>query len=210
MRSLAILGAGGHGRVVADCAATAGWPAITVFDDGPSPVANGPWPFVGTGADLVARLSEFEGVVVGIGANAARLDWHRRLIGLGGRLVSLIHPGATVSSYASLGAGTVVFAGAVINIGARLGQAVIINTGATVDHDAGLADGVHISPGAHLAGRVRVGEASWVGIGAAVREGVTIGKRVRIGAGAVVIKPVDDDLTVVGNPARPLEKQPNA
>lgn len=210
MRSLAILGAGGHGRVVADCAETAGWPAITVFDDRPSPVARGPWPIGGTGADLVARLSEFEGMIVGIGDNAARLDWHRRLIGLGGRLVSLIHPRATVSSYASLGVGTVVFAGAVINIGARLGQAVIVNTGATVDHDGDLADGVHVSPGAHLSGGVRVGEASWVGVGAALREGVTIGERVLIGAGAVVVKSVDDGLTVVGNPARALERQPNA
>jgi len=210
MRSLAILGAGGHGRVVADCAEMAGWSAITVFDDRPPPVARGPWPIAGTGADLVTRLSEFQGVVVGIGDNGTRLGWHRRLIDLGGRLISVIHPNATVSSYAGLGVGTVVFAGAVINIGARLGQAVIINTGATVDHDSNLADGVHISPGAHLAGGVQIGETSWVGIGAAVREGIVIGERVRIGAGAVVVKPVDDGLTVVGNPARPPERQPNA
>ncbi len=206
MGSLAILGFGGHGRVVADCAQMAGWAEITAFDDCPSPATHGPWRAEGTGSDLLARLSEFEGVVVGIGDNTTRLDWQRQLIGQGARVVSVIHPKATVSSYAFLGVGTVVFAGAVVNIGARLGQAVIINTGATVDHDGNLADGVHVSPGAHLAGGVRVGEASWVGIGAAVREGVSIGSRVRIGAGAVVVKHVDDGLTIIGNPARLLEK----
>lgn len=206
MASLAILGAGGHGRVVADCAQMAGWARISAFDDRPSTVTDSPWPAIGTAADLVARLSEFEGVVVGIGDNFIRLDWHRRLIGLGACMVSLIHPAATVSSYASLGGGTVVFAGAVVNIGARLGQAVIVNTGATVDHDTSLADGVHVSPGAHLAGGVRIGEGGWVGIGAAVREGVSIGSRVRVGAGAVVVNDVDDDLTVVGNPARILKR----
>jgi len=206
MESLAILGAGGHGRVVADCAKMAGWAAITAFDDHPSAVVDSPWPAKGTGSDLLARLSEFDGVVVGIGDNITRLDRQRRLIGLGAPVVSLVHPGATVSSYVSLGAGTVVFAGAIVNIGTRLGQAVIVNTGATVDHDNILADGVHVSPGAHLAGGVHVGEASWVGIGAAVREGIRIGGRVRVGAGAVVVKDVDDGLTVVGNPARLLEK----
>lgn len=210
MRSLAILGAGGHGRVVADCAEAAGWSGITVFDDLPGALPRGPWPVVGTGSDLIGRLSDFEGAVVAIGDNATRLDWHRRLAALGGRLTSIVHPRATVSSYARLGVGTVVFAAAAINIGANLGQAVIVNTGATVDHDGDLADGVHISPGANLAGGVRVGEASWVGIGASVREGVTIGKRVRIGAGAVVVKSIEDGLTVVGNPARPLERQADA
>jgi sugar O-acyltransferase (sialic acid O-acetyltransferase NeuD family) len=210
MGTLAILGAGGHGRVVADCAEAAGWTEISLFDDRPSPETREAWPIGGAGADLIARLSTFQGVVVGIGDNAARVEWQRRLAASGGHLVSLVHPRATVSSYATLGVGSVVFAGAVVNIGARLGQAVIVNTGATVDHDCDLADGVHVSPGAHLAGGVRIGGMSWVGIGAVIREGITIGQRVRIGAGAVVVESVGDDLTVVGNPARPLEKRTHA
>lgn len=34
-RVLAILGAGGHGRVVADCAEAAGWDRFVFFDDNP-------------------------------------------------------------------------------------------------------------------------------------------------------------------------------
>lgn len=206
MGSLAILGAGGHGRVEADCAQMAGWAAITAFDDGPTAAIDSPWPAIGTGSDLVARLWEFEGVVVGIGDNSTRLDWHRRLIGLWARVVSLIHPSAVVSSFATLGVGTVIFAGAIANIGSRLGQAVIVNMATTVDLDGNLDDVVHVSPGAHLAGRVRVVEASWVVIGAAVREAVSIGSRVRVGTAAVDVKRIDDGFTAIGNPVRLLEE----
>jgi sugar O-acyltransferase (sialic acid O-acetyltransferase NeuD family) len=204
MKSLAILGAGGHGRVVADCAEAAGWDEILFFDDNPPAALPGSWRFAGSGAELLARLPGLTGVVVAIGANFVRLDWHRRLSERSAPLVSLVHPGAWVSPHAEVGPGSVVFAGAVVNVGTRMGEAVIINTGATVDHDCALADGVHISPGAHLAGGVSVGEASWVGIGAVVRELVVIGERVKVGAGSAVVSPVASGLTVVGVPARPI------
>ncbi len=204
-RSLAILGAGGHGRVVADCAETLGW-TVDFFDDSASPLEPGPWPLVGDGASLLERISAYGGVVVGIGANRVRLDRQRVLEELGARIATLVHPGATVSRHARLGAGTVVFAGAVVNVGAVIGEACIINTGAGVDHDDRLADGVHLSPGAHLAGGVTIGECAWIGLGASVKEGVVIGRNVRIGAGAAVINSTPDDLDLVGVPARPLKR----
>lgn len=205
-RSLAILGAGGHARVVADCAEQAGWGHTVFFDGSDLPPPPGTWPLVGTPDDLMARLSEFDGVIVGIGDNAARLEGHRRLSGAGARMVSLIHPRASVSSHAEIGAGSVVLAGACVGVGARLGQAVIVNTNATVEHDDDLADGVHVSSGAVLAGSVRVGERGWIGAGAVVRPGVVLGRDVRVGAGAAVVAPVADGLTVVGVPARRLDR----
>ncbi len=210
MRSLAILGAGGQGRVVADCAEMLGWERIAFFDDYSAAGLGLPWPVAGPSDDLLARWSDFDGVVVAIGSNLARLAWRDRLQNAGASLVTLVHPRAWVSTHSQLGAGTVVLAGAVVNIGSTLGQACIINTGATVDHDCHLGDGVHVSPGAHLGGGVRVGENSWIGLGAAVREGIVIGAGVRIGAGAVVVKPVPDNQTQVGNPARLLESPPHA
>lgn len=203
---IAILGAGGHGRVIADCAEANGWTDIHFFDDNIDVSANQtPWSVFGTGKDLLQQLSGFEAVAVGIGSNAPRLDWMRRVLARGGRLATLIHPRATVSPHSQIGSGSVVFAGAVVNIGARIGQGVIINTGATIDHDCVLEDGVHVSPGAHLAGGVSVGKESWIGVGAVVREYVRIGERALVGAGAVIVKPIQDGLQVVGNPARPLE-----
>ena len=200
---LAILGAGGHARVVADAAEAAGWTVPGLFDRS-APPGDHPWPVLGDAEALFARAAEFAGAVVALGDNDIRLEWTLKLAARDVPLATVIHPTAWVSSRARLGAGTVVLAGAVVGTGARLGRAVILNTSASVDHDCILGDGVHVSPGARLAGGVTVGERSWIGIGAVVREGLTLGEQVRIGAGAAVVKPVDSGQTVVGVPARPV------
>ncbi|WP_404417912.1 acetyltransferase [Brevundimonas vesicularis] len=203
---LAVFGGGGHGQVVADCAERCGFGQVDVFDDDASRSSAGPFCIVGTRADLMRRVADYDGVVVAIGNNTARIKCQRALEVAGARMAVLIHPKATVSRHVRLGSGSVILAGAVVNIGADLGRATVVNTGATVDHDCSFADGVHVAPGAHLAGGVVVGEATWIGVGAVIREYLTIGNRVFIGAGAVVIKSLPDGLTVVGNPARPLQR----
>lgn len=204
---LAIVGAGGHARVVADCAALSGWTDIRLFDDA-SQASSGPWSVAGSTDDLMRGLSALDGVALGVGDNAARLDWHRRLAAAGGRMISLVHPAASVSPHARIAPGAVVLAGGRVCIGADLGEAVIVNTNAVVDHDGAVEEGAHISPGAALAGGVRVGRRGWIGLGAVVRQGLTIGRDAVVGAGAVVVRDVADGITVVGNPARPLERRP--
>ena len=203
---LAILGAGGHGRVVADCADAVGWQHIVFFDDRPDAAFETPWSVAGSGEDLMAQASAFDAVVVAVGTNRMRLELLLALRSVGARLATLIHPRATVSSRSVIGPGSVVIAGAVVNIGARVGQGVIINTGATVDHDCVLEDGVHVAPGAHQAGGVRVGKESWIGVGAVVREYMSVGEGVFVGAGAVVVTPIEGGLKVVGNPARQIRR----
>lgn len=206
MKRLAILGASGHGKVVAEAAEAGGWTEIVFFDDAwPSCVANGVWPVVGAGMELLGRTNEFDGVVVAIGNNAVRLAKTLSLVQQGAKMATLIHPSACVSRHAKVGAGSVVFAGAVVNPGATVGAGCILNTGCSVDHDCILADYVHISPGARLAGGVSVGQCSWIGIGASVKQMVDIGEHVVVGAGAAVVANVIDGVTVVGVPARALE-----
>jgi sugar O-acyltransferase (sialic acid O-acetyltransferase NeuD family) len=114
----------------------------------------------------------------------------------------LVHPDASISRYASIGAGTVICAQAAVIIDSRIGLATIINTGASVGHDCVLEDGVHVAPGARLAGAVSVGACSWIGIGATVKERVRIGRAVTVGAGSTIIRDVPDHVTVVGSPGR--------
>ena len=206
-RKFAILGAGGHSRVVADTAECCGWTDIEFFDDDwPSTKFSGHWPVVGNTQTLLARYEEFDGVIVAIGNNEIRRLKMDELSKGGIVCDSLVHPSATISRYATLGAGVVAFAGVVVNAGVKIGDGAILNTGCSIDHDCILDDCVHVSPGARIAGAVQVGRMSWIGIGACVRQEISIGAKVTVGAGAAVVNNITDGVTVVGVPARALSK----
>lgn len=204
MKRLAILGASGHGKVVADIAELNDWDVVFFDDAYPGVACLEHWLVVGNTDDLLAVLQDFDGCFVAIGNNKVRLAKKKLLMEKSVEFPVLIHPSAVVSRYAKFGRGTVVMAGAVINPFVQVGQACILNTATTIDHDCVLDDGVHISPGANLAGSVSVGKYSWIGIGASVKQCSVIGSNVVVGAGAAIVSDVQDNITVVGVPARPL------
>ncbi|WP_066459917.1 acetyltransferase [Castellaniella caeni] len=203
--TLAILGASGHGKVVAEAALAAGWEAVEFYDRAwPGKQQVGRWAIIGDDVALLSALDRLDGVVVAIGNNQIRLNLLKQLHQAGVRVVSILHPMACISGSAIVGGGTVALAGAIVNADAVIGSGAILNTACSVDHDCILGEAVHISPGAHLAGDVQVGDRSWIGIGASVRQGVLIGSSVIVGAGAAVVSDIADGLTVVGVPARPM------
>ncbi len=209
MKRLAVLGASGHGKVVADAAELEGWDDVVFFDDAwPSVLKMDIWPVVGSTAVLLRQLSEFQGVVVAIGDNEIRLEKLTKLEQHKACLSVVVHPSAVISRYAQVGLGSVILATAVVNAGAKLGRGCIINTGAVVEHDCRLDDGVHVSPNASLAGAVEVGFQSWIGAGASVKQSITIGRMVTVGMGAVVIADAPNGSVVVGSPARQMKTAP--
>ena len=199
---LAILGAGGHGRVIAESAVSSGW-TVSFFDDALVGQVDG-LPVAGKAADVVD--AQLDGAIVAIGNNRVRLAWIEQLRAAGMRIVTIADPSSQVSKSARIGDGCFIARGAIVGTGAVLGSGCIINTAATVDHDCRLADGVHISPGAHLSGGVEIGEASWLGTASAVRNNITIGSDVIVGVGGVVVSDIGSGQTIVGVPARPMEK----
>ncbi|HMY81584.1 MAG TPA: acetyltransferase [Agitococcus sp.] len=204
MSRLVILGAGGHGSVVADAAKLQKkWSEIVFLDDAwPKKKEFYDWPIQGKldqFIDYVDHQSEF---IVAIGNAKVRYTWLTKLISSSADIGIVIHPSAVVSDYALIDRGAVIFANAVINIGASIGLGSIVNTSATVDHDVKLAICVHVCPGVNIAGGVVVGDFTWIGIGSAVKQMVSIGSNVVIGAGAAVISDIPDNVKIVGVPAK--------
>ena len=203
MTGLLIIGAGGHGKVVADSALEQGdWARIAFLDDlYPELTEVLGWPVLGKVSDAERFLDDYPDTVIAIGKNQRRMELIESVRELGFGLPVICHPSAVISRSAAISPACVLFANSIVNTGARLGKGCIVNTGASVDHDCMLADVVHISPGAHLGGAVQVGRASWIGIGACIRELTVIGERVMVGAGAAVVGDVPDGVIVTGVPA---------
>lgn len=189
MNRLIIIGAGGHGKVVADIAAKIGYTDICFADDHAKGQCLG-FPILGGTAHLEAWNDGATDFVIGIGNNAVRkkiaeeydINW-----------VRLVHPSAQIGLQASIGRGTVVMAGAVINACAGVGEHCIINTRAVVEHDGRIGNYVHLSPGVTLSGTVTVGECTWLGTGTSVINNVDICANVTVGVGSVVIRSIQKE-----------------
>jgi sugar O-acyltransferase (sialic acid O-acetyltransferase NeuD family) len=75
-----------------------------------------------------------------------------------------------------------------------------------VEHDCVIGDFVTFAPGVQCNGNVQIGDHAYIGAGAVIRQGLKIGAGAVVGMGAVVIRDVPAGATVVGNPARPLQR----
>jgi sugar O-acyltransferase (sialic acid O-acetyltransferase NeuD family) len=210
---LVILGAGGMGQEVADlvlAAASDGarWRLIGFVDD--DHALHGTevlgLPVLGDHHWLSGRQAA---LAIGVGAPATRRKARAAVQAVGDfETPALVHPAAYVGLGVELGEGTVVGAHATMTADVLVGRFGIVNVGATVSHNARLGDYSTVAPGAHLAGNVHLGEGADVGIGASVTQGNAIGAWAIVGAGAVVIGDVEADTTVVGCPARVVDKRP--
>jgi sugar O-acyltransferase (sialic acid O-acetyltransferase NeuD family) len=206
MKRLAIVGASGHGKVVADIAEYCGWEEVVFFDDAfPKKKTLEGWSIVGDTQNFLSSMINFNGCIVAIGDNITRLEKTNFLLLSGAPVISLIHPSAIVSKYSSIKLGSVVKANVVIDAFSKIGLACILGTSATLAHDCKLMDAVHVSPGANLAGSVEVDQCTWLGIGSTINQGLSIGKNVIIGAGSVVINDMPDNVVAVGIPSKVIK-----
>lgn len=198
MRRVVIVGASGHGKVIADIVHKSGDIVIGFLDDNPELYDT----FIGL--PILGTIKEWGSYkdyefVIAIGNAVVREKISRELAV---RWYTAIHPNSVVSSIdVSIGIGTVIMANAVVNSGSKIGNHCIINTGAVVEHDNKLEDFVHISVGAKLAGTVSIAKGTWIGIGAVVKNNLSICGSCLIGAGAVVVKDITISGTYVGVPA---------
>ena len=207
MKTLWIIGAGGHGKVAADIARKTGYEEIAFLDDRDGLTSCGGYPVRGK----TALLRELDGdFIVAIGNPSVRSRFQETLEALGKKVAVLVHPSAVIGENVTVGAGTVIVAGAVVNPGTVIGKGCIVNTCASVDHDCTVGDYSHVAVGAHIAGTVTVGSGVWIGAGATVINNLSVCDGAFLGAGAVAVKNVTEPGLYLGVPAKKKHENPDS
>ena len=197
IKTLAIYGKSGHGKVIEDTARLSGYTNILWVDDNANDSIS---------ANEYKNSYLHVEIIVAIGNNSIRARIMDDLKKIHAPLVSLIHPSAIICQNVSISVGSVIMASVVINSDTKVGKGVILNSGCIIEHDNKIEDFVHISPNVALAGNVHVKELTHIGIGSCVIQGITIGKNSLIGAGSVVVNDIDDSVVAFGNPAKYIKE----
>lgn len=145
---LIILGAGGHGQVVADIASQIKrYEQVQFLDDRAEGIK-----IIGKCDDYLQFKNEDTEMYPAFGNNEVRIQWENQMIKSGIKLAKIIHPLAYVSPQAEIADGCVIMPYAIVNTGTRIKKACIINIGSIVDHDCILEEGCHLAPGAIVKG----------------------------------------------------------
>ena len=197
VKKITIIGASGHGKVVADIAKLNGYDEIVFLDDNEAVTFCGRYQVVGTCSKLAYVDHD---VFVAIGNAGIRKRIMEQYPDKS--FPVLIHPHAVISDSVKIGKGTVIMAGAVVNSDSVIGEGYIINTTCSVDHDCIVGDYVHVAVGAHLCGTVSVGGETWIGAGSIVSNNVSVCAGCMIGAGSVVVKDITEKGIYMGLPAK--------
>jgi sugar O-acyltransferase (sialic acid O-acetyltransferase NeuD family) len=215
-KPLVIFGAGGFGREVLQIVRDINrekpgtWNPIGFIVDreyNTQPFVQG-LPALG-GIEWLRKNRETQ-VVIAISTSAARRRIAMRIASECDNLfATLVHPRAWLGEYIHVGRGSVICAGVLITTDIHIGDHVQINIGSTIGHDAVLNDFVTLNPSVNISGNVTLQKGVEVGTGSVIIPHAHVGSRVIIGAGSIVIKPLADNVTAVGVPAKVIKVRPS-
>lgn len=196
-----IYGTGGHAKVVFSTLSKCNKKVIAFIDDSPIKSVFCSSPVI-TASDFKSDFSSK--IHFAIGCNNTRRKLQTQWESLGAKAGIVIHTNSICYSKANIGDGSLIAAGSIVGPDSVLGAGCIVNHNAVVDHDCTIGDFCHIAPSATLGGSVSIGNLCLVGAGSIILPNLIIGNNVIIGAGSIVTHDIDDNVTVVGCPARPI------
>ncbi|RKJ43728.1 acetyltransferase [bacterium 1XD8-76] len=213
MKPLYIIGSGGLGREVAWQVERinkkqAMWDFKGFIDDNEVlwNTAAGGYPVLG-GCEYLGEQRKDLWTVAAVGNSKARekviqkLELFEHI-----HYATLVDPSVVMSEEVSIGEGSIICVGTIITTNIRIGNHCVINPACTVGHDAVLSEFVTLYPGVNVSGNVKIQKNTEIGAGSVIIQGIKIGSDTIVGANSTVINDIEDEVTVVGSPAKVIKK----
>ena len=153
------------------------------------------------------EVTSNDSLFISIGNNFLREEIYFKLEKKGNLITNIIDSSCIISKSVKLSHQIFIGPNAVINSNSKIEKGCIINTGSIIEHECEINSFSHISPGSVLCGNVMIGSRTIIGANSVIKQGVKIGDDVIIGAGAVIITDIPNNVTVVGNPGRIINRK---
>ena len=153
--------------------------------------------------NYINQLSNDIFLIVGIGNGKIREKIVKKIPNR--KFAILIHPDIKVSSTNKIEEGTIICSGSILTVNINIKKHCIVNLDCTIGHAAALEEYTTVLPSTNISGNVNIKKYTTLGTGVKIIQGITIGENVMVGAGAVIIKDIENNCTVVGNPGRVIK-----
>lgn len=200
-KSVIVIGAGGHARVLLDTLVRRNVNVIGLVTPDKT-IGSECFGFNVLGDDSIVSLYESNEVLLvnGIGSlpdKTVRSNVADQMKKQGYKFASVIHPSAIIAKDVEIEDGVQIMANVVVQSGSTIGEDSIINTGVCIDHDCAIESNCHIAPGVTISGGVRIGKSSHLGTGTIVVQNISIGSKCVIAAGSVIYRDVVDNTRLI-------------
>ena len=201
MKSVAIIGAGGHTRTLINILELLSIKLIGVYDE---TVLSKNETILGYPVYEIAKLPKNVPVIISKGDVEGKLKYSQLY---SDRIFqeNIIHPKATIESK-DLGKSNHISSNCYLTPTSSIGNNNIIYSGTMLEHECKVGNDNIITVNVSVCGRVTIGNKCFIGAGAVLLPNISICDDVVIGAGAVVAKNIETPGTYVGTPAKKLVK----
>lgn len=214
-KTLVLVGAGGHAKVLLSLAKSAGFEVLGVCGPEFESREIKEWRGIKVlgGDSSIEQLDPKKiGLINGVGHvmhNTIRRAIFERYRDKGFNFPALIHPFSSIDPSVSLGQGVQVMAGAVIQADSVIGENTIINSRASIDHDCIVNANVHIAPGVVVCGSTTIGAGAFIGAGATIIQSLIVGENAVVGAGSVLVRSLPANCMSLGIKPHVTQRQQN-
>ncbi len=204
---LTIFGAGGLGKEVAELAKIINydnqrWDEVIFQDDVQEEGTILGLRVLHTSSVEAEFSSEEMEYVIALGEPKSKENVYTTLKRKGHNLTNIIAPDAQVSDFAELGNGIIVKKGSIIQAEAIVGDNVTLQSYVAIGHGAKIGNHCQLSTFSVIGGETVVGKNTYISMNCSIRDKISIGENVIVSAGSAVLKDVESNVTVAGNPAR--------